>query len=56
MLFNVPLNDRLASVAEAPEAAAFWHAYVSAWSICNHVRSAAGILSTALFIGALCRR
>ena len=56
MLFNVPLNDRLASVADSADAAAFWSAYVSAWNSCNHVRSAAGILAAALFIGALCRR
>jgi uncharacterized membrane protein len=55
MLLNVSLST--ASAEPATDASRlFWSAYVPAWNAYNHVRSAAGMLSAALFIGALCRR
>src|SRR5262249_4852807 len=54
--FNVPLNDRLASLGDTAQAVAFWPSYLAAWNPWNHVRSVAGIVSAALFIVALCRR
>jgi uncharacterized membrane protein len=55
MAFNVPLNDQLAAASPA-EAAAVWQTYLRAWTMWNHVRTVAPILSAALFIVALLRR
>ncbi|GGC60427.1 anthrone oxygenase family protein [Chelatococcus reniformis] len=52
VLANVPLNDRLAAVAQAEEAAV-WARYLDVWTLWNHVRTAASILAGALFIMAL---
>ena len=52
MLFNVPLNDRLAAVAPAQEAA-LWARYLDVWTAWNHVRTLASILSAILFTAAL---
>jgi uncharacterized membrane protein len=56
MIFNVPLNDRLASLADTAQAVAFWPRYLVAWNLWNHVRSASGIVSAALFTAALSQR
>ena len=40
LVFNVPLNDRLAAVAAGtPEAAALWRNYLVRWTQWNHVRA-----------------
>jgi uncharacterized membrane protein len=52
MLFNVPLNNQLAAVMPAQEAA-LWSRYLDVWTAWNHVRTLASILSAILFIAAL---
>ena len=52
MVFNVPLNNQLAAVAPAEEAAV-WSRYLDVWTAWNHVRTAASILSAMLFTAAL---
>lgn len=52
MLFNVPLNNQLAAVAPAQEAA-LWSRYLAVWTAWNHVRTLAPILSAILFTAAL---
>lgn len=54
MACNVPLNNRLAAIAE-PEAApvATWMEYSAPWTRWNHVRAIASFLTAALFITAL---
>jgi uncharacterized membrane protein len=47
MAFNVPLNNRLASVAPN-QASAEWPRYVAAWLRWNHVRTLLGALATGL--------
>ncbi|HLJ88976.1 MAG TPA: anthrone oxygenase family protein [Candidatus Angelobacter sp.] len=55
-VLNVPLNDRLASLGDTAEAAAYWPHYLAAWNLWNHVRSVAGVSSAALFIWAFRQR
>jgi uncharacterized membrane protein len=55
MIFNVPLNNKLASIADTAQAVAFWPNYLAAWTIWNHVRTVAAALSAVLFTGVLCR-
>jgi uncharacterized membrane protein len=54
---NVPYNDALARLP--PDGASvvdFWERYVARWSACNHVRAAAALVASALFIVSLsCR-
>ncbi len=46
MVWNVPLNDRLAAVnPESVEGAAMWSEYLSTWTAWNHVRTAACLLA-----------
>ena len=52
MLFNVPLNNQLAAVAPAQEAA-LWSHYLDVWTAWNHVRTLASILSAILFTAAM---
>jgi uncharacterized membrane protein len=52
MVGNVPLNDQLATVAPAQEAA-LWSHYLDAWTAWNHVRTLASIISAVLFTIAL---
>jgi len=52
MLFNVPLNNQLAAVAPAQEAA-LWSRYLDVWTLWNHVRTMASIASAILFTAAL---
>jgi uncharacterized membrane protein len=52
MAFNVPLNDRLAAVGPA-QAADLWSLYLRDWTLWNHVRTAAPVLSAVLFTLAL---
>jgi len=52
--FNVPRNERLARfAADAPEASAYWPAYVREWTFWNHVRALASGISAACAAGAL---
>lgn len=51
--FNVPLNNRLASNSESVQIISFWQHYLKAWVLWNHIRTAASILSSALFTAAL---
>ncbi|HEX2365227.1 MAG TPA: anthrone oxygenase family protein [Bradyrhizobium sp.] len=54
MAFNVPLNNRLASIgAKSAEGAGVWKTYLSAWTAWNHVRTIAALLACASFIMAL---
>lgn len=46
MVFNVPLNNRLAAASPA-EAASTWPNYVAAWLRWNHVRSVLGAAAIA---------
>jgi uncharacterized membrane protein len=56
MIFNVPLNDRLAaSATEAAETASFWPEYLRVWTAWNHVRTVLCLAATGLLIWALCR-
>ncbi len=54
MIFNVPLNNKLAAVARAsPEAAEVWAAYLNDWTLWNHVRTAAATAACAAYIMAI---
>ncbi|MFJ4949225.1 DUF1772 domain-containing protein [Streptomyces sp. NPDC088760] len=51
---NVPRNDRLAKLTPgAPEAAAYWPAYVREWTFWNHVRTVASAAAALLYTVAL---
>jgi uncharacterized membrane protein len=56
LVFNVPVNNKLASIADPAQAVAFWPNYLAAWNLWNRVRTAAAALSAALFTAVLCRR
>ncbi len=57
MVFNVPLNNRLAAAEpESPGAEALWAEYLSRWTLWNHVRTAASLAAAGLFALALCGR
>jgi uncharacterized membrane protein len=50
MRLNVPLNNALAAHAPAsPEAAKLWVHYLSRWTMWNHVRMGAALMSAVLF-------
>jgi len=54
MLFNVPLNNTLATVDPARAAdASVWARYLNRWTLWNHVRTIASTAACALFIAAL---
>lgn len=54
IVFNVPLNDRLAKVApDSPEGAELWTRYLTTWTTWNHVRTAGPLVASAGFILAL---
>jgi uncharacterized membrane protein len=54
---NVPRNDALAAlVPDSAEALAMWPRYLAEWTAYNHLRAVAGLLATALLIGALMLR
>ncbi|MGY0487195.1 anthrone oxygenase family protein [Streptomyces sp. WG-D5] len=53
VLANVPRNAALAGLAGAEESessAAHWRAYLVEWVRWNHVRAAAGVVASALFV------
>lgn len=49
---NQPMNLRLAAMAAA-EAEAWWPAYLRRWLVGNHVRTAASLAASVLFIAVL---
>lgn len=54
MVFNVPLNNRLAAVSpSAPDLESEWPAYRVPWTRWNHVRTVACLLAAALFAYAI---
>ena len=56
VVFNVPLNDTLASVASgSPEGAQAWKEYLDSWTPWNHVRTIASIGALIFFIIAIRR-
>jgi len=56
IVFNVPRNDALASVAPSdPASANMWTGYVARWTAWNHVRAAAALAAAASFSMALAR-
>lgn len=51
MFGNVPLNNTMAKLREDdPDATNVWMDYVRRWTIWNHVRTAAAIAATVLFM------
>jgi uncharacterized membrane protein len=57
IVFNVPLNNRLAAAApESAEGAGVWAEYLRVWTAWNHLRTVLSLAATALFITALCLR
>jgi uncharacterized membrane protein len=52
MVFNVPLNNRLAACGPE-QAQQMWPAYQRAWLRWNHVRTAIGAVGTALLCAGL---
>jgi uncharacterized membrane protein len=51
MVFNVPMNDALASLSPtAPDRAARWASYLADWTTWNHVRTLASLAAAALLI------
>ena len=57
IVFNVPLNNALAAVDPASEAAAsVWARYLGDWTFWNHVRTISSTVSSALYIAAIAAR
>ena len=57
IVFNVPKNDALASVAPAdPESTGLWARYLDSWTTWNHVRTVASLAAAAALILGLCYR
>lgn len=55
VVFNVPLNERLAAANPAdPEAATIWARYLANWTAWNHVRTVAALAGAASLTMALC--
>jgi uncharacterized membrane protein len=52
VVLHQPMNLKLAAMQPA-QAISYWPQYVATWSRWNHVRTAAPLLATALFIAAL---
>jgi len=54
ILFNVPLNDKLAEIdANSEKGALFWQHYLVTWTRWNHVRAIATFVASILFACAL---
>lgn len=57
IIFNVPLNNALAVVdPESSDGAEVWKRYLSRWTMWNHVRTAAALAASVLFMLALVYR
>lgn len=54
IVFNVPLNNRLAAV-DPKNGEAFWVRYLRQWTAWNHVRAISGLLAAALLTIAFLR-
>jgi uncharacterized membrane protein len=55
VVFNVPKNEALASVAPAdPDSASLWAGYLSSWTAWNHVRTVATLVAAASLTIGLC--
>jgi uncharacterized membrane protein len=52
MVIHQPMNLRLNAMSPA-DASAYWPQYVRTWTVWNHVRSAASLLASGLFVTAL---
>ncbi len=55
MIFNVPLNDALASRGDGDPSTA-WRGYAGAWAGWNHVRTLSSLVASGLFVWALSAR
>jgi len=56
IVFNVPMNDALASAAPmSPDGAKLWADYLNRWTFWNHIRTIASLGASALLTIALCR-
>jgi uncharacterized membrane protein len=54
---NVPLNNSLAALnPDAPGAPAQWAAFLTHWTVWNHLRGAAAVAAGLAFVIALIRR
>lgn len=54
IVFNVPLNDKLATFQGNEAAAAeFWAVYLKDWTFWNHVRTIASLASSVAFMAAI---
>jgi len=54
IVFNVPLNDALAATSStSSDGSQLWTRYLTDWTWWNHVRTAAALVASALFIVAL---
>ncbi|MBN3786689.1 anthrone oxygenase family protein [Burkholderia sp. Ac-20353] len=57
MIFNVPLNDALATIDPATaDGTAFWTRYLRDWTVWNHVRTVASALACVFFVVAIAVR
>jgi uncharacterized membrane protein len=56
IVFNVPMNDALASAAPGgPDSARLWAGYLTRWTAWNHVRTVAALAAAVALTIALCR-
>jgi uncharacterized membrane protein len=53
MVCNVPLNNALAKMDGAPDAAGVWQRYLTIWTRWNHVRTLSCVCASVMFITAL---
>jgi len=54
IVFNVPLNDKLATFqGNEPAAAEFWAIYLKDWTFWNHVRTIASLAASVAFMAAI---
>jgi uncharacterized membrane protein len=49
IVFNIPKNEALASLAPADPGASLWAGYVASWTSWNHIRTAAALTAAASF-------
>jgi uncharacterized membrane protein len=57
MAFNVPLNDALAAMRpDMPQAAGLWARFLQEWTMWNHVRTVASLVSAIMFMAFFVRR
>jgi len=55
MVFNVPLNNRLAATSPA-DGNLFWQGYLQTWTLWNTVRTAAAALASMVFVAVALRQ